>query len=263
MRAQAKFLVTSLTTLAFAAGLSAATSASAGAGFISLEGSDATTFHMDPQYTPQLFKYLQGGSSKDVLVLDAAGFGPLPGPTGGVGETVVGSLSGVTLSDYSAIYVESTGGCCSANPSVLDGYGSAVSAFVAAGGNLSIENYIGGSYDGVVPGGAGAIQGVNVSFTGCSDGETVTAAGLAKGFTQPPVDYCWSHQGYDMNYFSGFGYSNLIASAPAYGFANGSSFLAVGGSLGAPEPATWALMILGMGGVGASMRSRRKLVAAV
>lgn len=230
----------------------------AGSGFVALEGSDATTFHMDPQYTPQIFKYLKGSSSLDVLVFQPGG-GPNPGPTG-VGTTMVTSLAGVNFSNYSALYIESGGGCCVADPTALDGYGAAVSSFVAAGGNLSIENYVGGGYDGVVPGGTGAIQGVNVSFTGCSDGESVTAQGIAKGFTQPPVDFCWSHQGYDNNYFSTFGYISLIKADPvAYGFYNGSSFLVAGGTLGTsstPEPGTWALMLVGFGGVGAVMRRR-------
>jgi len=227
------------------------------AGFIALEGSDATTFHHDASYTPQLFKYLKGSSSLDVLIFQPGG-GPVPGPTG-VSTTVVSSLAGVTFSNYSALYVESGGGCCTANPHALDGFGAAISSFVAGGGNVSIENYVGGGYDGVVPGGAGAIQGLNVSFTGCSDGEAVTADGIAKGFSQPPVDFCWSHQAYDNTYFKGFGYNSLIKSAPVYGFADGSSFLATGGTLGAPgvpEPAMWAMMLVGFGTVGAMMRRR-------
>ncbi len=255
-----KSLVVGLGSLAFAAGL--AGSAAAGAGFIALEGSDATTYHQDPQYTPQLFMYLQGGSSLNVLVLNA-GSGPAIGQAG-VGLTAVGSLSGVTLSNYSAIYVESKYGCCTADQSLLNGFGASVNAFVAAGGNLSIENYGGGSYDGVVPGGAGS-NSSNTSGTGCSDGELVTSDGIAKGFAQPPVDGCWSHQGYDNAYWGAFGYKNLISSAPAYGFTDGSSFLATGGTLGGPipEPATWALMLVGIGGVGFAMRSSRKAVKAV
>jgi hypothetical protein len=259
---QRKALATSVASVILVAGALGGSSAHAAtAGFIALEGSDATTFHQDPQYTPQLFKYLQGSSAKDVLVYQPGG-GPNPGPTGGVGETVVSSLVGVTLGDYSALYVESGGGCCSADPTALNGFGSAVSSFVAAGGNVSIENYLGGGYDGVVPGGDGAIVGINVSPTGCSDGETVTSAGMAKGFSQPPVDGCWSHQAYDNTYFSKFSYISLMKADPAYGFADGSSFLATGGSLGAPvpEPATWAMMLMGFGLIGAYVRSTRTRV---
>ena len=103
-------------------------------GFISLEGSDATALHMDAQYTPQLFKYLQGSSSKDVLVYNPAGVIDLSSISGGVGITNVTSLTGVTFSDYSAMYIESPSGCCTADNSVLNGFGSSVAAFIAAGG---------------------------------------------------------------------------------------------------------------------------------
>jgi hypothetical protein len=248
--------------------------AHASPGFIALEGSDATALHMDPQYTPQLFKYLQGSSSLNVLVYNPAGAIDLSGISGGVGTTNVNSLSGVTLSDYSAIYIESAYGCCTADNTALNGYGSAVSAFIAGGGNLSIENYIGGDYDGVVPGGnapAGAIEGYTALNGGvgggpiCTDGEVTTALGMAKGFTQPPVDGCWSHQAYELSYWGGLGYVDLIHSSPEYYFGdntnNGSSFLALGGTLGsprAPEPDTWALMIIGLMGVGAMLRALKR-----
>ena len=261
---------------AFLLGLLASTpAAAAGPGFIALEGSDSTALHQDPQYTPQLFSYLQGSSSLPVLVLGNVTLTY----TGGVATTYVSSLSGVTLANYSAIYIESPGGCCAADNTVLNGYGAAVNTFISNGGNLSIENYIGGGYDGVVPGGAaaplGSILGYGTAGGGstCTDGELVTAFGLAKGFTQPPVDHCWEHQAYEMSYWGALGYQSLIASDPTgYTFGDntnvGSAFLALGGTLGTPsgvpEPSTWGLMLLGFGAIGMAMRRNgRKLSRAL
>lgn len=261
--------------------LSFASAAFADAGFVALEGSDATALHHDGSYTPQLFKYLQGASSKNVLVYNPAGVIDLSGITGGVGTTNVTSLTGLTLSDYSALYIESPGGCCQADNTALNGFGAVVSAFIAAGGNLSIENYVGGGYDGVVVGGAaaplGTIQGFGTSNGGigggpsCTDGETVTAFGISKGFSQPPVDGCWSHQAYETTYWGGLGYSSLMKADPAFTFRaeshDGSSFLALGGSLGTPtepgipEPASWAMMLVGFFGLGSMLRRRRGLAA--
>jgi len=265
---------------AFAALSLAGAPALADPGFIALEGSDATALHHDSQYTPQLFKYLQGASSKNVLVYNKAGVIDLSSISGGVGTTNVTSLAGLTLSDYSAIYIESPGGCCTADNTALDGFGADVSSFIAAGGNLSIENYIGGAYDGVVPGWTGSPAGVVEGYTAlnggvgggptCTDGETVTPLGIAKGFTQPPVDGCWSHQAYDNTWWGTFGYVDLIHSDLAYTFRNdghnGSSFLALGGTLGSPtisipEPTTWAMMLLGFFGLGAMLRRRTPLAA--
>ena len=248
----------------------------AASGFVALEGSDATAYHHDAQYTPQLFHYLQGSSTKSVLIYNPAGAIDLTGITGGVATTDVISLTGVTLSDYSALYIESPGGCCAADNTVLNGFGTEVTNFVAAGGNLSIENYVGGTYDGVVPGGnaplgdiqgSGAVTGGVGSGSSCTDGETVTPLGVARGFSQPPVDGCWSHQAYSNSYFGSLGYVNLIASSKtdftfADGTNDGSSFLAFGGTLGAPisaapEPSAWALTIVGVFGVGLAFRRAR------
>src|ERR1700688_360459 len=155
-------------------------------GFVALEGSDATAFHQDPVYTPQLFSYLQGGSALPVLIYNPAGTVTINN-LGGVPVVYTNTLVGQNLSNYSALYVESTGGCCIADNTALNGFGASVNAFIAAGGNVSFENYVGGSYDGVVPGGAapfGAIEGYGVinggggGGPGCTDGENVTAVGI-------------------------------------------------------------------------------------
>ncbi len=190
-------------------------------GFVALEGSDAIAFHSDGSYTPQLFKYLQGGSAKNVLVYNPTGVINLSSITGGVGTTDTTTLTGVKFSDYSALYIESPGGCCTANNTVLNGFGASVLAFIGAGGNLSIENYVGGTFDGTVAGGANPAGTIVAGF--CSDLEKVNANGIAKGFSQPPVDHCCSHQAYESKYWGSQGYISLINADPSFTYEDGSN----------------------------------------
>lgn len=273
-----------VTVLCLSSSLQAAT-----AGFVALEGSDAVAFHEDAGYTAQLFKYLQGGSALPVLVYTKGGVATDPGGfDGGVATVLTGDLTGVDLSKYSALYVETPGTCCSADITALDGFGAGVNAFIAAGGNVSIENYGGGSYAGVVPGGANppdSVEGIGAQGAtfahpqpNCTDGERVTADGIAKGFSQPQIDGCWSHQGYETSYWSTFGYQSLMASATdatalasdgeALGFTFndgtqlGSSFLALGGTLGAPSGVPEPSMTLLLGGALAAVVALKKRFAA-
>src|SRR5580700_10833304 len=102
---------------------------------IVLEGSDATAFHHAAVYTEQLFTYLQNGSALPVLVLGGVS---LTGLTAGQAVIDPGySLTGFTLSNYSAIYIESVGGCCTqADTSISAGDEATIAAAEALGLNL-------------------------------------------------------------------------------------------------------------------------------
>jgi hypothetical protein len=52
-----------------------------------------------------------------------------------------------------------------------------------------------------------------------------------------------------------------VISATAFGKSESASPTITLTGVGVPEPATWAMMILGFGGVGAVMRQRRRGVA--
>src|SRR5205085_5458157 len=83
------------------------------------------------------------------------------------------------------------------------------------GGTVMIEDYLGSAaWDSVVgtTGGAsthvaGYLGGSPVTSDICDDGETVSATGLANGFTQPPAIGCWEHQAYDESYFGTLGFT--------------------------------------------------------
>lgn len=224
-----------------------------------LEGSDATSLHGDVTYTTQLFSYLKSDSYNATLPVFVLGTASLPAPAGTVsGATLPGTLFGV----YSAVYVQSPGGCCNErNVSISDQ--TAIAAFVAAGGSVAIQDYEGGlatllGFDApqIEIGGFGAGTAGGPS---CFDTEVFLPSALSKGFTQPGILGCWGHQAYDMDFFGPLGFVSLVSSGPQFALLGSgvwSSFLALGGELGGggtvPEPSSlllFSVALLGLVGV--------------
>lgn len=240
---------------------------------IGLEGSDATAFHHDSKYTEQLFTYLQNGSSLPVLILGGVSLSGL-----NPGQSVLDpgySLSGFNLSNFSAVYIESVGGCCTqADMKISATDEAAIGAAEAKGLNLSIENYGGGpAWGAILPAAVDALP--SSDFGGitdfgtaggptCTDKEVFNSLGLSKGFTQPPVLGCYEHQAYKFSDFKALGFVSLVDADPAFFGTDGSAFLARGGPLGGggggatPEPSSVLLLGVGLAALGASLRKRIK-----
>ncbi|HPU16122.1 MAG TPA: PEPxxWA-CTERM sorting domain-containing protein [Polymorphobacter sp.] len=251
-------------------------------GTIILEGSDAIGFHAPfgqaaaIQYADQTWSALGGSSPKTVLVVGTNVLGGF-GTSGTHAITSAADLSGVgALSQYAAIYFMAGGGCCSSNAANIAGRNTDLRNYYNAGGTIEIGDYDGqAAWDFLVGGSNNAnwVAGVggNLVGPGCTDGETVTAVGIANGFTQPAPVGCWTHQAYNSNYFATLGFTKSYFDAdPQFATDNPgtgpySSLLSNGNTItgggNVPEPAAWTMMIMGFGLIGATMRRRATRVS--
>src|SRR5207248_6034235 len=116
------------------------------------------------------------------------------------------------------------------------------------------------------------VDGGHPSFLDCSDGETVTAEGLANGFTQPGPMGCWTHQAYDQAFFGPLGFTKSFFDAPPEanltsgpGEGPWSSLLSSGltvvgagpGPVAVPEPSMLLLFWTALIGFGFRLRRSR------
>ncbi len=246
---------------------------SANAGTIILEGSDAIGFHSNSvadaaAYRDQVWSAIGGADPRTIAVIGGSVVAGSIGTTTHAISRVSDLTAAGALGNFAALYFLAGNGCCTENDSLPAGHEADILAYLAAGGTVMIENYIGGAaWDFAI--GAGGVGNSHVAGVGgglsgssCSDGEHVTADGIANGFTQPGPLGCWTHQAYDVGFFGGLGFTHTFFDAGADYPAGFSSLLSSGktitggGGTSVPEPGTIALLGLGLFGLGVVRRRK-------
>lgn len=228
----------------------------ASAGSVFLIGSDAIGYHGDSNFVNPVINQLAASNpSKSVLFLNGVGRTSVnyTSGTATIDFESYGFLTTANLANYSGVYVDSPGNCCSDAGSMMNPADSAkLAAFVAAGGSLGVGDYQGDAFWDAALGFTGA-PGVTVPGPTCIDPGVSTASGIAFGFAPSYSEGCFVHQEYDPAFWSSRGYFALQTTDGGNWVTMASGFVEPGT---VPEPATLGLLSAGL--LGLRYARRRK-----
>jgi PEP-CTERM motif-containing protein len=241
-----------------------ATPAYAASTTIILSGSDTISFHNVTSEATAAYNFLSNNGAGAVLVVNDFGAGAGYGGGGFGPFTSTNTLVGQTLGNFAGIMFASPSTCCSDPGGFAVGHEADLAAFVAAHGNLYVEDYLGGgafaaTWNSIL--GFDGLPGVRAD-TGCTgDPGTATAQGATFGYVGGSFG-CYTHQIYDPAFFAPLGFVSLVDGCDTVsgnGTICGSVILGSGeAAVGVtPEPAT--LVLFGTGLVTVLVRSRKAL----